>query len=154
MSHPNTINTSALFKHLAQRVVGFDEIFSTFEKLTNSEVNASSVFPPRNVIRFNNNHFQLQYAVAGFSENELSVVIERDNILVISGVKNECPELETDPSIFLHRGIALRDFRNEITIPDGATVDVELEKTGLLIVNVKKPERKEPEPKLIPIVRS
>jgi len=135
-------------KQLSQYLVGFDDIFDTFEKVISKSVNTSPGFPPRNVIRFDENHFEIQYAVAGYGKEDLTVKVERENLLVIEGSKVNRTEI--DPSYYLHKGIAFRDFRNEITIPEGSEVSSQLI-NGLLIIDIKKPVKLEPEPKLIAI---
>jgi molecular chaperone IbpA len=135
-------------KQLSQYLVGFDDIFDTFEKVMNKSINTTPNFPPRNIIRLDENHFRIEYAVAGFAREDLIVSVERESLLVVEGKKVNKTEL--DPAYYLHRGIGLRDFRNEITIPEGSELAVQLI-NGLLIVDVSKPVKLEPEPKLIAI---
>lgn len=145
---PIRITPSNFSKQLSQYLVGFDDIFDTFEKVINKSANNTPNFPPRNVIRFDENHFRIEYAVAGFGKEDLTVKVERESLLVVEGSKVNRNEIA--PEYYLHKGIALREFRNEITIPEGSDIHVELI-NGLLIVDVKKPVKEEPQPKLIAI---
>lgn len=135
-----------LAKNLSNYIVGFDELFDVFEKAVNKATDTTPGFPPRNIIRYNENEWELQYAVAGFRREDLSVSIDRDTVLVIAG---KSPQQDEGIN-YLHRGIGLREFRHEVTIPEAAEVKVELI-DGLLKVKVTKPEAKAPEPRLIAI---
>lgn len=135
-----------LAKNLSNYIVGFDEIFDVFEKAVNKVADASPGFPPRNIIRHNEHDWELQFAVAGFRREDLSVSVDRDTVLVVSG---KSPE-QQEGIEYIHRGIALREFRHEVTIPESSVVSVELV-DGLLKVKVVKPEAKAPEPRLIAI---
>lgn len=145
---PARVFPTNISKQLSQYLVGFDDIFDTFEKVISKTANNTPNFPPRNVIRFGEYDFQVQYAVAGFAKEDLTITVEHENLLVVEGSKQNRAEI--DPSYYLHKGIALRDFRNEITIPEGSNVSSQLV-NGLLIVDIKKPVKEEPKPKLIAI---
>lgn len=125
------IDTS-LAKQFAQHFVGFDDIFSAVNGILKNEVSVSN-FPPRNVIRFDENHFQLQFAVAGYEKDELEVSVVRQNVLRIAGNKKEVEESGT----YLYQGIAFRQFSHETTIPENSEVSVKLQ-NGLLIIDIRK----------------
>jgi len=148
MTQFRKIDPSFASKQVAQYLLGFDELVNTVEKVFNKTLDNTPNFPPKNILRLNENEYELQYAVAGFSKEDLRISVERDNLLVVEG--NKVDRNERDPSVYLHRGIALRDFRHEMTIPDQSEIKVELI-NGLLIIHVTKPVKLEPEPKLIAI---
>jgi HSP20 family molecular chaperone IbpA len=70
-------------------------------------------------------------AVAGFSERDLSIILE-DRQLVIQGKKNQ----ETSTKIFLHRGIATRQFQRSFVLADGVEVAEAMMENGLLHIDL------------------
>ncbi|MNI37224.1 Small heat shock protein IbpA [compost metagenome] len=77
---------------------------------------------------------RITLAVAGFSEDELDVTTE-ENQLVIRGRQIEQPERD-----YLHRGIAARQFQRVFMLADGMEVSSALLKNGLLSVDLVRPE--------------
>ena len=84
---------------LNRALIGFDRIFNDFEN------RAQNNYPPHNVIKHDDNHFEIEIAVAGFNKDELSVEIDQDQ-LIIRGQK----QTGLSEKAYLHRGLALRDF--------------------------------------------
>src|SRR6202012_6028108 len=73
-------------------------------------------YPPYNVEQLGENALRLTLAVAGFKSEELAVQLE-DNQLVIRGKQID----ETD-RVYLHRGIAARQFQRSFVLADGIEV--------------------------------
>ncbi len=68
----------------------------------------SSAYPPYNIISRTENEYEVQLAVAGFSEEQLDVVYEQ-GVLRIDGTS----EKANDDVIYLHKGVRARHFRRE-----------------------------------------
>src|SRR5437764_15455028 len=91
------------FAPLFRTAIGFDRM----ARLANSAQEAASAqsYPPYNIERVGDDSYRLTMAVAGFSEDELEIVV-RDNTLFVTGrVKAEEGKGEV-----LYRGIAGRAF--------------------------------------------
>lgn len=137
----------AVAKALTTQFAGFDHLFELVDKaINNVDHIAKAGFPFRNIIVRDQDTWELQYAVAGFSREDLSVSVEKESTLVIQGRAPQQPEGVE----YIHRGISFKDFRHDITIPEGALVSSSYV-NGILSVIVKKPIVQAVEPKLIAI---
>ena len=117
-------------------MLGFDSL----ERILERAAKSSEAYPPYNIERLDENKLEITLAVAGFSEKDLSVDIE-DNQLIIRGKQNEEEMAKRD---FLYRGIASRQFQRSFVLADGIEV-VGAELTdGLLHIRLlqKDPEKK------------
>jgi HSP20 family molecular chaperone IbpA len=115
--------------------LGFDHFEETFNRLRKS---ASEGYPPYNIEQTHENGLRITLAVAGFTMDELEIELE-NNQLTIRGRQNE--EEEQD-RIFIHRGIAARQFQRSFVLADGIEVLGASLDNGLLHIEM---ERKEPE---------
>jgi HSP20 family molecular chaperone IbpA len=117
-------------------LLGFDAMEKTLERLAK----ANEGYPPYNIERIRSGtadgheKLRITLAVAGFSEDELDVTTE-ENQLVIRGRQIEQPERD-----YLHRGIASRLFQRVFMLADGMEVSSALLKNGLLSVDLVRPE--------------
>ena len=109
---------------------------------------SSTNYPPYNIIKHDENTFEVQVAVAGFGEGEVEVSV-KDGNLVISGEKQ--PEAQIVGTEYLHQGISARRFVRTFSLADYVEVVDARSKDGILTVRL---ERKLPEamkPKTIAI---
>jgi molecular chaperone IbpA len=109
---------------------------------------SSTNYPPYNIIKHDENTFEVQVAVAGFDEGEVEVSV-KDGNLVISGEKQ--PEAYNVGTEFLHQGISARRFVRTFSLADYVEVVDATSRNGILSVRL---ERKLPEamkPKTIAI---
>lgn len=123
--------TTLDFAPLFRTAIGFDRM----ARLASNAQDAASAqsYPPYNIERTGDDSYRLTMAVAGFSEDELDLVV-RENTLVISGrVKNE-----EDKAELLYRGIAGRAFERRFVLADHIVVDNADLKNGLLHVGLKR----------------
>jgi molecular chaperone IbpA len=105
-------------------------------------------YPPYNIIKHDENTFEVQVAVAGFGEGEVEVAV-KDGNLVISGEKQ--PEAQLVGTEYLHQGISARRFMRSFSLADYVEVVDAASQDGILSVRL---ERKLPEamkPKTIAI---
>ena len=116
-------------------LLGFDELDRMLERSSKS---GNEGYPPYNIEQKSENAFQITVAVAGFSESDLSIVLEARR-LVIAG-KNTGDD---SARIYLHRGIATRQFQKSFVLADGMEVAGAKLANGLLKIDL---ERKSPEP--------
>ncbi|MEE2745377.1 MAG: Hsp20 family protein [Pseudomonadota bacterium] len=112
-------------------LLGFDH----FERVLDRVSKASSEgYPPYNIEQVGPEHLRITLAVAGFTMESLDVAIE-DNQLVIRG-----RQIEDDVDrVFLHRGIAARQFQRSFVMAEGIDVVAAKFQDGLLHVDLRRP---------------
>ncbi len=123
--------TTLDFSPLFRTSIGFDRM----ARLANSAQDAAGAqsYPPYNIERTGDDSYRLTMAVAGFSDDEMELVV-RENTLVITGrVKAEENKAE-----LLYRGIAGRAFERRFVLADHIVVDDAELKNGLLHVGLKR----------------
>ena len=118
-------------------LLGFDAMEKTLERIAK----ANDGYPPYNIERLAPDPsrsfaggLRITLAVAGFSEDELDVTTE-ENQLIIRGRQTEQGERD-----YLHRGIAARQFQRMFVLADGMQVQAAVLKNGLLSVDIMRPE--------------
>ena len=112
-------------------LLGFDHVERVLDRVAKS---ANDGYPPYNIEQTGENALRITLAVAGFGEGDLSVTVE-ENQLVIRGCRTE----EEDERIFLHRGIATRQFQRAFVLAEGIEVrDAQLD-NGLLHIDLERP---------------
>ena len=130
------------YSPLFRSTVGFDRLFSMLDTLAQPENNGQT-YPPYNIERTGENAYRITMAVAGFSEDDLSIEA-RSNVLTVAGAK---PEDKTEEKReFLHRGIASRAFERRFQLADYVEVKAAELKNGLLHIDLEReiPEAMKP----------
>lgn len=112
-------------------LLGFDHFERTLDRVSKASADG---YPPYNIEQIGNDRLRITVAVAGFTEDDLAVQTE-DNQLVIRGRQHED---ETD-RIYLHRGIAARQFQRSFVLAEGIEVTGAWSDNGLLHVDLKRP---------------
>ncbi len=111
--------------------------FDTFEERLDQLAKSADGYPPYNIERVRledgSELFDISVAVAGFSDREIEVMVE-DNQLQVKGRTEERPERE-----YLHRGIATRQFQRCFLLADGMRVNGADLRDGLLTIHVERP---------------
>jgi len=122
--------------------IGFNRELERFNSL--SKVN-NTAFPPYDLLKLDEDNYQLSLAVAGFTRDNLTVSIE-DGSLWITGEIKEVIDAE-----IVHKGIAARKFTRIFELSEYMEVsNVEL-KDGMLHINVVRNIPKEKQPKVLKI---
>ena len=124
--------------------LGFDHLEQILERAAKT---SSDGYPPYNIEQVGPNGLRITLAVAGFTMNDLQITQE-DNQLVIRGRQAD----DSAERIFLHRGIAARQFQRAFVMAEGIEVKGAWLDNGLLHVDLARPQ---PEAKVrtIPISR-
>ncbi len=117
-----------LFNH--PLLLGFDQFERTLERITKSSAEG---YPPYNIEQVGENGLKISLAVAGFGLDDLTIELE-DNQLTIRGKKADEPE-----RVYLHRGIATRQFQRGFVLADGIEVVGAALDNGLLHVDLVRP---------------
>lgn len=114
-------------------LLGFEQIERVLDRAAK---NSSDGYPPYNIEQRGDNALRITLAVAGFSEDDLSITLE-DNQLVIRGRQQE--EEADPPRMFLHRGIAARQFQRSFVLAEGIEVVAADLHNGLLSIDLQRP---------------
>lgn len=130
------------FGPLVPTTVGFDRFFDSVEKLLSVDQSTAVKFPPHNIIRVDDNRYTIEMAVAGFTMNEIDVVVQ-DGTLKVEGSKKS---KELQKGSYLHRGIGCRDFTKYFQLADTVEVREASLSDGILTVELENviPESKKP----------
>jgi HSP20 family molecular chaperone IbpA len=108
-------------------MLGFEQL----ERLLERTAKSSEGYPPFNIEQTSDCSYRITLAVAGFSDSDLSITVE-DRQLVIRGRQGE----ERAERVFLHRGIASRQFQRSFVLADGVEVGEAVMENGLLHVDL------------------
>jgi len=115
-------------------MLGFEQLERVLERSAKS---GNEGYPPFNIEQTSERSYRITLAVAGFSEHDLAITVE-DRQLVIRGRQSD----DSEGRVFLHRGIAGRQFQRSFVLADGVEVGEALMENGLLHVDLTqaKPE--------------
>jgi len=111
-------------------LLGFEQLDRMVERAAKS---GSDGYPPFNIEQSGSASFRITLAVAGFAENDLSITLE-DRQLTVRGKQAEIPE----DRVFLHRGIAARQFQKSFVLAEGVEVVGAGMENGLLNIDLKQ----------------
>lgn len=110
--------------------VGFDQIADLMDRVLTNDV-AQPTYPPYNIEKTGEDSWRISIAVAGFTEDDLSVEV-RENALIVSAKKVE----EDGERSYLHRGIATRAFERRFHIADHVRVSGASHVNGMLNIDL------------------
>jgi HSP20 family molecular chaperone IbpA len=117
-------------------LLGFEQFERTLDRVAKA---GGEGYPPYNIEQTGDNGLRITVAVAGFSLDDLQVTIE-DNQLVIRGRRQE----DDEERVYLHRGIASRQFQRAFVLADGIEVTGAHTDNGLLHVTLERPQVEAP----------
>ena len=143
MTRLTTLDLSPFYRNS----IGVDKLFDRLM----GQIDAGGTtqnYPPYNIVKTGENTYQIEVAVAGFTQGEVEVNVKEGN-LIVAGEKlsNELPEGHT----YEHQGISARRFIRTFTLADYVEVTNAVSRDGILTISL---ERKVPEalqPKTIAI---
>ena len=122
--------------------IGFDELFDEISRINH---NKDSNYPAFDVIKTDEKNYEINLAVAGFSESEIEI-ISLQNILYIKGKK-----VQNNSHNIIHKGIALRPFEKKFNLDPLIEVTEAILSQGLLNIKLFKREPEIIKPKRIEI---
>ncbi|MEO1563598.1 MAG: Hsp20 family protein [Pseudomonadota bacterium] len=111
-------------------LLGFEELDRLVERTAKS---GNEGYPPYNIEQVSEQAYRITLAVAGFSEEDLNITLE-DSQLVIRGKQTD----DGAGKVFLHRGIAARQFQRSFVLADGVEVAGASMENGLLHVDLHR----------------
>lgn len=109
-------------------MLGFEQLERLLERTAKS---GNEGYPPFNIEQTSDRSYRITLAVAGFAEKDLSITVE-DRQLVIRGRQSD----DGMDRIYLHRGIAARQFQRSFVLADGVDVGDALIENGLLHIDL------------------
>ncbi|MGB0900883.1 Hsp20 family protein [Halocynthiibacter sp.] len=111
-------------------LLGFDQLERLVERTAKS---GNEGYPPFNIEQTSDHSFRITLAVAGFAEEDLSITVE-DRQLNVRGNQQDAD----DSRVFLHRGIAARQFQKSFVLAEGVEVGAASMENGLLHVDLTR----------------
>jgi molecular chaperone IbpA len=121
-----TIDAAAL-ANINRALIGFDRIFNNIEA---RGVNTQN-YPPYNVLKYDDNNYEIEIAVAGFDREDITVEVDQDQLII----KGNHPKADDD-SLYIHRGLASRNFERAFTLPQYMEVGEVTLTNGILHVKL------------------
>lgn len=112
--------------------VGLDRLFD--HMLTRMDNNANSGYPPYNLIKTDDDHYEIQLALAGFKSDEIEVNVQ-DGQLVVKADRAETAEETVE---YLHRGIGVRSFVRTFQLADYVEVATAQFNEGILSIKLER----------------
>ena len=112
--------------------LGFDHLEQMLERASKT---SSDGYPPYNIEQTGPSGLRISLAVAGFSMDDLQITQE-DNQLVIRGRQSD----DTQGRVFLHRGIAARQFQRAFVLAEGIDINGAWLDSGLLHIDLARPQ--------------
>ena len=134
---------------LSRALIGFDTMFDQMERRYGNSV--SNNYPPHNILKTGENQYEIQIAVTGFEKDEIAVTVE-SNVLTVKGEGSESVRHEQPEIVYLHRGLATRDFVREFPLAEHIEVAGAEIRNGMLIVKLIRNIPESAKPKIIDIV--
>lgn len=111
-------------------MLGFEQLERLLERSAKS---GNEGYPPYNIEQTSDYSYRITLAVAGFAEEDLQITVE-DRQLVIRGRQRD----DSEGRVFLHRGIAGRQFQRMFVLADGVDVGEALMENGLLHIDLSQ----------------
>lgn len=137
------MRTAFDFSPLYRSSIGFDRVFDLLENA--SRTPSVDNWPPYDIARTGEDAYRITMAVAGFGQDELSIVHE-PNMLVVSGER-----IGDEDAQYLHRGIAGRPFERRFELADHVKVTGASLVNGMLTVDFQREIPEEMKPRRIEI---
>jgi HSP20 family molecular chaperone IbpA len=111
-------------------LLGFEQLERLVERTAKT---GNDGYPLYNIEQTSATSYRITLAVAGFAESDLAITVE-DNSLVIRGRQRD----DSEGRIYLHRGIAARQFQRSFVLADGVDVGEAVMENGLLHVDLTR----------------
>jgi len=126
------------FNNFQRWSLGYDKVFRAMVEATKI---GSQTYPPHNLIKESETEYRLELAVAGFKQEDVSIV-QKELELTISGTNSNKEEEKN----VLHKGIASRSFSKTFYLSDRIEVTEASFEDGMIIIKLNQniPEDKKP----------
>lgn len=135
-----------LFEEMNRTTIGLESLFND----QRFKVSRSTNFPPYNIRRVDDTHYQIELAVAGFSKDDIEIKLEKNVVTV----KSDGHNTEEDSGDFIHQGFTYRGFERSFTLMDNVEVASADLVNGILVIYLNKMIPEEDKPRKIQIGNS
>ena len=112
-------------------LLGFDRLERLVEQTARAGADG---YPPFNIEVTGQNSFRITLALAGFRDADLSITVEKRQLIV----RGQQGDAERDDRVFLHRGIAARQFQRVFALAEGVEVAQAALQDGLLHIDLTR----------------
>lgn len=126
--------------------IGFDNMFDELMRVSAQQSNQN--YPPYNVVKYGEDKFAIELAVAGFREGDIAITVD-GNVLTIEG--EQVQNLDDITKEYVHRGISSRTFTRTFTLADHVEVVDASSSNGILTISLERKVPEELKPKKIAI---
>jgi len=116
-------------------LLGFDHFERTLDRVAKMPAEG---YPPYNIEQVDEERLRITLAIAGFSEEDLSIRLEGNQLVVRGKQSDTCAD-----RVFIHRGIATRQFQRSFVLADGIEVEGAELDNGLLNIDLRRPRAEE-----------
>ncbi|NKB42863.1 MAG: Hsp20 family protein [Alphaproteobacteria bacterium] len=138
-----TLDLAPLFR----ASVGFDNLTRVLDAAARQD--SVQAYPPYNIAKASDDAYRITFAVAGFSQDDIDVVIENNTLSVKGKVAQESEDVA-----YLHRGIAGRSFERRFQLADHIQVIDATMENGLLHVDLKREVPEALKPRVVSISKA
>jgi len=107
--------------------IGFDSFFDRLDSITGTDVKG---YPHYNIKKENDNKWTIEFALAGFSKDDVDIQV-KDDVMTISGeikLKDE----------YIYKGISSKKFNKSFTLAEYTEVESAEMKNGILYITLEK----------------
>jgi molecular chaperone IbpA len=119
---------------LARTLIGFDNLTRLLER---AAALPGDAYPPHDIKKCGDDRLEVELAVAGYREQDLSVTVDGDTLIVTGRTLKAEADPEADAAVvYLHRGIARRAFEKRFTLADHVRVEAANLENGLLTIRL------------------
>lgn len=141
-------NVLTLTTPLMRQTVGFDRFNDLFERMMSGANEGFENYPPYNIDKIGEDRYRITMAVAGFSMDDLNIVLHNGELSVTGSIKERA---EAEGVQVLHRGIGTRAFERTFRLADYIQVTGAEIRDGLLTIQLVREVPEEKKPRMIPI---
>jgi molecular chaperone IbpA len=144
MTRLTTLDLSPFYRNS----IGIDRLFDRMINQIDTAAASTTNYPPYNIVKTGDNTYEIQVAVAGFTQGEVSVNVNEGQ-LIITGEKlsTDLPE----GHVYEHQGISARRFIRTFTLADYVEVTNAVSQDGILTVSLERRVPEALQPKTIAI---
>lgn len=135
------------FAPLYRATVGFDQVADLMDRVLANDVSQPG-YPPYNIEKTADDAYRISIAVAGFSDDDLTVEV-KEGALLVSARKSE----NDDGRTYLHRGIATRAFERRFHLADHVRVTGASHENGMLHIDLTREVPEALKPRRIEIAK-
>jgi len=143
--HLTTVNLDPFLRN----AIGVNNLFT--DMLYRCETVNAGNFPPYNIIAVDDDHYEIEMAIAGFSKDNVDIRVENGELIVESVHNDDADNADSIEVNYIHHGIADRSFRRIWALADHVEVTDATLDNGILKIKLERQVPEALKPKLIQI---